>query len=392
MKSLRTYIISVSCLLVIYLVAQYNRPDTINWTESFSSNQKIPFGTYVLYNRLHDIFPKAQIETYHEPVYNVVNDHGIKHATYIIICSALNLNEYDYKKLQTFIKNGNDVFISAAYFGDQVQKNLKVSTQSLFRGIKSSPRLKFVNKTLDTDKLYSVDKGIGGIYFDSIDTAKATVLGTDGSGDVNFIKYSLGKGTLYLNANPLMFTNYSIFNRKSTGYASTALSFVKNDDNVIWDQYYAVGREDDESSMRVFLRNPSMRWAFYIAFFSLVIFVLYEIKRRQRIIPLIEPLENETLSFVNVVGQVYYEQRDNTNISNKKVLYFLEHVRTAYNLKTHPLDDAFADSLAQKTGIEHAFAIKLVNYLNYIGNKTNITVSELKGLNKHIEEFYKQSR
>src|SRR6185437_7787947 len=100
---------------------------------------------------------------------------------------------------------------------------------------------------------------------------------------------------------------------------------------VTWDQYYSVGREDDGSTMRVFLRNTRLRWAFYIAFFGLILFVLYEMKRRQRIIPVIEPLENSTISFVNVVGQVYYEQHDNVNIGNKKIQYFLEHLRTQYN-------------------------------------------------------------
>jgi hypothetical protein len=381
----------MSCLLILYLVAQYNRPNAVDWSESFKSDDKIPFGTYVLYNRINDIFPKARVEIFREPVYNVINDHGIKHASYLIICSAVNLNEYDYQKLLKFIKNGNDVFISAAYFGSEFKKELNTETAVQMQVIKAAAGVKFVNPALDTTKVYHVGKGIGGIYFNSIDTAKAVVLGTDIYHHSNFIKYALGKGNLYLNANPLMFTNYSLFNRQSAEYASTALSYIKNDGNLIWDQYYASGREGDESSMRVFLRIPALRWAFYIAFFSLVVFVLYEVKRRQRIIPVIEPLQNATLGFVNVVGQVYYEQRDNQDISSKKVLYFLEHLRTGYNLKTNPLDELFIESFSQKTGIEHAFAKELVDYLNFISTKTTVNNKELIALNQLIEKFYTQS-
>src|ERR1700744_462617 len=114
MKSLRTYIITISCLLVIYLVAQYNRPNAVDWSETYNSSDKIPFGTYVLYSRLTDVFPKARIETFREPAYNVINDHGINKGAYLVICRSVDFNEYDYKKLTTVIKNVNDVVISAA--------------------------------------------------------------------------------------------------------------------------------------------------------------------------------------------------------------------------------------------------------------------------------------
>jgi len=392
MKSLRVYIITLSVLITIYIVAQYNRPKAINWTETFSSTDKIPFGTYILYNRLNDIFPNAKVQAVREPVYNVINDLKITHGTYLIVSNSVNLNEYDYKKLITFIKNGNDVFISAAYFGDEIKKELKIETMAEFQDLKSSVGIKFLNKQLDSNKVYDTKRAMGQTYFSSLDTVTTTALGSNTFHHVNFLKYSAGKGNLFLNCNPLMFTNYSLFSKDGGKYAATALSFVKNNSSLIWDQYYALGRDDEDSSMRVFLRNNALRWAFYISFFSLITFVLYEVKRRQRTIPVIEPLENSTLSFVNVVGQVYYEQRDNLNIVNKKILYFLEHLRTKYNLKTNPLDQLFIDSFSQKTGINHGFATELVNCINFLTAKHVVTNNELIKLNQLIEQFYNQSK
>jgi hypothetical protein len=391
MRSLRIYIISLAVLIIIYLVAQYNRPKAVNWSETFSSNDKIPFGTYIIYNRLNDIFPGAKVQTLREPIYNVINDRQITHATYLIISNAINLNEYDYKKLIQFVRNGNDVFIAASYFGDELKKELKIEINVEFKDIDPPGGLKFINKQLDTNKIYHSNKGMGDIYFSQLDTAAIVALGSNTNGHINFLRYSTGKGNLFLNANPRMFTNYSLFNTQGSDYASTALSFVKNDKVLIWDQYYALGREDEGSSMRVFLRNSTLRWAFYIAFFSLIVFVLYEMKRRQRIIPVIEPLENSTLNFVNVVGQVYYDQHDNRNISNKKILYFLEHLRTQYNLKTNPPDQVFIDNFSNKTGVEHEFAVELINYINYLGTAQQITNAELIKLNQLIEQFYNQS-
>jgi hypothetical protein len=392
MKSLKTYIVCVAVLLIVYLVAQYNRPNAVNWSETYNSNDKIPFGTYVIFHRIGDIFPGSRVETFHEPVYNVINDHGIRHGTYLIICNDVNFNEFDFQKLKGFIKAGNNVLISASYFGDQLKKELNIETATQLNNIKDAGGVKFINPSLDTNKIYSVGKGIGGVYFTQMDTSKAIVLGTDQTHHINYLKYSFGKGSLYLNANPLMFTNYSVFNKSSEQYAAIALSFVKADNYIIWDQYYATGREDDGSSMRVFLRNAMLRWAFYIAFFSLIAFVLFDIKRRQRIIPIIEPLKNSTLDFVTVVGQVYYEKRNNANIAQKKILYLLANLRDEYHVQINKIDQDFKDKLVSKLNIEPSFAGELVSYFQYINNQNSVSDSELIELNKLIEKFYKQSR
>lgn len=392
MKSLKLYIIILSGLLLIYLVAQFNRPKAIDWSETFSSTDKIPYGTYIVYNRLNDIFPGAKIESFREPVYNVLNDHGISHGTYLVICSSANVNEYDVQKLMKFVKAGNDVFIAASDFGGELSKRLKIELATEFRGLNTSIGLKFTGKYLDTSKVYSIGENSGAVYFRKFNTDTAIVLGENTLHHANFLKYPFGKGNLYLSAAPIMFTNFSLLKTSGNAYAAVALSRVKNDDHLIWDQYYATGREGEDSTIRVFLRNESLHWAFYIAFFSLIIFVLYEMKRRQRIIPVIEPLENATLAFVNTVGQVYFEEHNNLNLANKKILYFLEHLRDKYNLKTTVLDKEFTDSFSQKTGVGDDFAGNMVNYFSYLSKQQNVTNSELIELNRLIEQFYIKSR
>ncbi len=392
MKSLKLYIIFLSVILIIYMVAQFNRPKAIDWTESYKSDDKGPFGTYILYNRLSDIFPNARVESFREPMYNVINDHKVTNGTYIIICKSANINEYDYEKLVKFVKAGNDLFIAADYFGDGLTKKLNLETGIEFNGLTSSLGSKFISGQLDTQKVYDIGKGAGAIYFNKFSEDTAVVLGTNFYHHANFLRYRLGKGNLFLNTNPLMFTNYSILSGKGNDYAATALSFVKNHEHLIWDQYYAAGREGEDSSTRVLLRNAALRRAFYIAFFSLIIFVLYEVKRRQRIIPIMQPLENSTLSFVSTVGQVYFERHDNLNISKKKIVYFLEHLRVEYNLKTNPLDNEFIENLSRKTGIEPDFAARLVNYINIISAQSDVSNQELIDLNKLIEQFYTNAR
>jgi hypothetical protein len=341
-----------------------------------------------LYNRINDIFQGAKIQAYREPPYNVINDHGIKFANYLIINNSVNPNDVDYDKLLAFIKKGNNVFMSAANFGDELYKKLKISTYLDFNFSKGDRNLRFTNKYLDTNNTYLLDSKINNYYFSEFDTAKAIVLGITQNKKVNFLKYPIGKGNLYLHSNPYLFTNFALLDSSERAYAETSLSYIKNSNVILLDQYYALGREEDSSSMRVFLKNPTLRWAFYISVFSLLLFVIYEIKRRQRIIPVIEALENSTLSFVNVVGQVYYEQHDNKNICHKKIAYLLEHIRTLYNLKTSVLDDEFIKSLAHKTGIDAGFVEELIKYVDLLSGIEKISNAELIKLNKLMEEFY----
>jgi hypothetical protein len=160
---------------------------------------------------------------------------------------------------------------------------------------------------------------------------------------------------------------------------------------VLWDEYYTQGREGDDNTMRVFLRHEPLKWAFRIGFFSLILFVFYEMKRRQRIIPVIEPLKNSSLDFVNVVGQVYYEQHNNQNIAQKKITYFLEHLRSKYYLWTNPLDEEFIEKLTLKTGIEGNLATEIVNHVNYLNTLDRVSDRDLILLNQLIQQFYNQS-
>jgi len=55
-------------------------------------------------------------------------------------------------------------------------------------------------------------------------------------------------------------------------------------------------------------------------------------------------ISRSTLSF-------WHEQHNNSNIAQKKVTYFLEHIRTKHFIRTNLLNDDFVDLLAHKSGV-----------------------------------------
>ena len=391
MKELKIYISIASALLIIYLIAQVNKPKPIDWTPTYHRESKIPLGTYILYNSLPKLFPGAKIKNFREPVYNVTTDHSITDATYLIVAGNVHLYEADIKRLLTFVKSGNDVLICANDFGNDLYKKLKVDTYPSGGMQNNADSIHFVSKHNNPGKKYPLRKELTQYYLGEIDTVHMVSLAQNTSGGSTYIKYSLGKGTLYLCTEPFLFSNFNLLNTAGAEAAAKTLSFLKNNKNILWDDFYTLGREGEASPMRVIFKSVQLKWAYLISLITLVIFVCYEMKRRQRIIPVTDPLANSTLSFVNVVGQLYYEQRNNRNISDKKITYFLEYLRNKYYLKTNLLNSEFIANLSQKTGISLPFANELVAYITQMETKNAVTDKELITLNHLIEKFYSEA-
>ncbi|MBE7177074.1 MAG: DUF4350 domain-containing protein, partial [Mucilaginibacter polytrichastri] len=137
---------------------------------------------------------------------------------------------------------------------------------------------------------------------------------------------------------------------------------------------------------------PDLRWAWYLASGILLLFVLAEVKRRQRAIPVLVPPANRSLEFVNVVGQVYYEEHNNADLAAKMGLYFHEYLRTRFELQLQPDDPKFAELLARKSNMDAALVKNLLAQVNYAQQAPQITDKELIELNTLLENFYKETR
>jgi len=374
-------------LIVVYIVAEYNRPRPLNWQPTLSYEDKIPYGTYILYNELHQVFPGSKLVGTNEDFYDQFHDNPDSSSNYLIIANAVNLSRFDFKELSNYVSAGNSVFIAAESFG-KLGDTLNFETNSKTGNVMY---INFTNPKLKTAKGYRFDNAVAGNYFSRFDTAKATVLAKNENNKTTLLKYRFGQGSLFLCADPKIFTNYGLLNTDGADFSAKALSYMPVRSVIYWDHLQNGDYVEDESPVRVFFRYPSLKWAYYTTLVGLLIFILYEKKRRQRIIPVIEPLKNTSVDFVKVVGQVYYEQRNNANLAQKKILYFLEYVRTNYYLKTNFLDQEFIDKLAQKTGIERSFTDDLVMHIHYIRGQ-RVSDAELIKLNELIEQFYQKTR
>lgn len=393
MRGLRLYLVGSAIVMLLYLIAQYYKPKPTDWTPTYLKDDKIPFGTYILYHELQSIYPKAVISPSRLPVYNTLKGHNFVNTNYLLIAGEVKMDEYDYEELVKYMQRGNNVFIAAYQLGGLLGDTLKLKMNSVFNyEKKKGTQLNFVNPALKEKQGFVFDKGLGDQYFSLVDTSRATALGRNDAGAVSFVKYSFGKGALYLLPSPQLLSNYNLLNPSGAAYVAKVLSFLPVAEKVIWDENNTRGNVDDASVLRVLFQHDQLRWAYYLALTGLLIFVIFEMKRRQRIIPVIEPLKNTSVDFVKVVGKVYYQQRDNRDIVQKKINYFLEYVRSHYRLKTTNLDEEFIAALLQKSEVNESLVRELMDAINKVNKAVVVNDNQLINLNKLIEKFYKQAQ
>ena len=391
MKDLKLYIAIALLALGMFLYIRYNRPSPVNWSKTYVKTDKIPYGTYILYQQLPALFEGIPIKPYQKRMYNTVEELGGTSDSYILVTPHVDIDEPDYAKIISYVEAGNDVLIAAYEHGRILADSLNVRARGDFSFGDSLASVHFTNPNLKPDRKYTYDRQIGADYFVKFDTARATVLATNDKGKAIFLRYKLGQGNLYLLSSPDYFTNYALLTTDGAAFASTALSYLNPQQQIIWDDYQTLGNLGQQSPMRVFLNNDYLRPAYLIALFSLLAFVLYGIKRRQRMIPIVAPLENTSIAFAKVVSSVYYHQRDNRDILAKQHTYFMEYVRATYRIKPGDNEVDFIAQLSARSGVDESILRPIMQGMYDVRSGKHIDDKALVAHHRHIEDFYQQT-
>ncbi|PST84743.1 DUF4350 domain-containing protein [Pedobacter yulinensis] len=391
MRGYRAYLVTGIVLLVIYLVAQYNKPVATNWTQTFSSKDKIPFGTLVLAERLTDVVPGSRVTESAQPVYNTLNSRRFRKTAYLIVAGSVELGKEDLSRLQQFAASGNSVFIATYNFGKTFSQAFGISQSFAFTAAaaKKGPAINFTNPALRRNAGFRFDKQIGRTYFRKLDSTRATVLGTDENNRANFLRYKIRKGFIYLLADPALLSNYQLLNADGADYAARSLSYLAGSHNVLLDTYYSIGIRHSSDTLRVFFSHEPLRYAYYLTISGLLLFVLFEVKRRQRIIPVADPLENSSVAFTKVVSSVYFHEGNHLDIAQKRLTALKEFLRARFFIDAKTLN---AETLEHKTGARPATARLLFQRMQAVEQATTLTEGELLSFNEIIEQFYKQTR
>lgn len=357
-KSLKLYIAFLVLLLSVIIAIDLNAPKPINWTPTYSLKEKAPLGTYVFNKQVATVLKNRKINKinttpyeYLDPLYDydsLVNNYTVK-GTFLIISEFPNIDSESLTELFYFADHGNDVFLSMKTFPDALLDSLKLDYRSDFE-YTSKSKFWLANPALENEK-YHLEEGIGNNYFSKIDTLNTTVLGYQGNDDkkINFIKVPYKKGHFYLHTQPVAFTNFHLLKDNHHQYAAKVLSYIP-EGNIYWYTKDINGNGISQSPLRFIFSEPALRAAWYLLLSGFVVFIIFNAKRKQRVVPIIKPLENTTIDFTKTIGNLYFQEGNHDTIMNKKIIYFLDKIRQDYLLETTVLDDQFIKKLHLKTG------------------------------------------
>jgi ABC-type Zn uptake system ZnuABC Zn-binding protein ZnuA len=120
-------------------------------------------------------------------------------------------------------------------------------------------------------------------------------------------------------------------------------------------------------------------------------YLLLNVKRNQRTIPVIEKPKNESLDFVKTIGKLYYEKQDHLNLAQKMCTYFLEHIRSKYFINTSNLNNTFIEQLSGKSGVTQAEVEQLVSSIQAIQIANQISQQQLNFYYQQFNQFYKNT-
>ena len=373
-KEKRLYIF-LAVFFILYVIVEQYKPEELVWIPTFSQKDKQPYGGYVLYERLDDFFESKELSF--QTIYE------LRDSTYdnlMILATEFSPPEEDVEVLLQKIANGSSAFIGASYFSESFLDSLGLELDNEF----------FEPTTIGTVDSVKVRIGDEGAYYpsnlvltafekDSSWVAAAT------SKKAILIYKNFGKGKLILTTLPLAFTNYGLLKSEGLKLPALALNLLSTG-KVVYNRYYHSGRMESETPLRYLISQAPLRWALNLTLLGLIVLLIIGSRRKQRVIPVLDPKENTTLLFIKTMGGLYHREGKHASASQKLISHFLKSIREKYYIKDLFNEAAYAQ-LSSKTGIKKTEVIQTFEIIQHVKNGGMVSEDMLTELNQRIEKF-----
>lgn len=394
------YYIIVAVLLGLYTWVQMNETAAKEEEkESFAHDRSIAYGSQVLYERLNDYFPDAEVEVWDYSPYDYLPDAYSGNSGYIFINDNIITDEYNVRELLHYVEMGNHVLLVSRRMPFFLTDTFGISINYGFAEDVDSTALNFLHPAYKNGAKLNIPRDFVYAYmkFEENDSLQRSALAQNFKQEINMVKINYGEGTLILSTLPKLFTNYHLLYEDNYRYANYAFSFLPKDlETIYWDNYFKIeqeeARERDRDPLRYVLSQEALKWALRIAIALGFLFVLFQSKRKQRIIPLVKPLPNASLDFIDTIGRLYYQQGEHGKLANKLIKLWKDHIWHQYRLRADLFTDDFMWQLSGKSGVPKEQIKNLCHEIDKIQRQQVLNANELINFHTELASFYKQSK
>ncbi|GAA4157734.1 hypothetical protein GCM10022217_18090 [Chryseobacterium ginsenosidimutans] len=343
-KTFKIYAVIFIVVMVILALFEVNKTESTDWRKNFKTTQKSPFGLFVFNNEIKDLF-KNKVKKIDQTPYDYYSQN--KKGNHNILVIEHEVDGESWNKILDQVSNGSDAMLIVSEIPKDISDSIGYYDSQI--SFEDENVLKLTDTKYQNDFI-RLDKFPSGRGFTFI-KPNVEVLGKtvekNNSDQANFIKVKFGKGNIYVHCEPLFITNYYLLKSGNVKYAQDVFSYL-DDKETLW--FLESNSKASQFFLRFILSNPALKYAWWVLLGGLVLFIFFNAKRKQRIVPIIEPLKNTSVDFVKSIGNLYLQEGDFHDMMAKKAQYFLNKVRMDLLIDTKNLDEEFAKKLHLKTG------------------------------------------
>ena len=389
---------------IIYL--ETSQKKELNWAPSYNNESNLPLATKVLFKSLKKTLKPGTIKEVNKPPFEFLKDSSDTiNGTYFFVNEYVSFDEDEAHKILNWVRKGNTLFIAGKGIGKTILDtlNLKTEAYSELSNFEHKPLLQLTNPAFQTHKPYELDLEVYTLHFNKVDSLNTISLGTfelskkenteKNNKLIHFVKQRFGDGEIVIHLMPQVFTNYFLLKEDQLAYTQSVLSYLNTNttDHLYWDNYVKNDKSAPATPLYILLNNERLKWAYYIVLLGTIMWVYFKGKRKQRAIPVIEPLPNQTLAFTKTIAGMYLDKKDHKSIATHLINHFFDYMRSHHQMKTDKINTDFITRAASKTGNTIEDTKRLLDYIMYIQQNKSIRQEQLITLNKKIENFKAQN-
>lgn len=403
MKGSRIYILSVVLLAVVLMFIQMRLPHDFIWQESFATDDREPYGCFVFDSIMRQTLPHGY-EVKNLSIHKLSKECREKKQNVLIVAPLISLSGSDCRSLKRLAEGGSDIIVAARNTNDsQTDSVLKkefgiryvayayVTEYEVLNAVKTNnmkhvfDSIRWNHDDVFPQKEYRCYAFVTNPYLLVLDeNHKGRVLAYTGEKVVAY-RMRLGKGSITFVSTNLAFTNYGVISSSISGYTMRLMSQIAGRHVVRTTTFLpspdkAVGGY--ESPTGYFFKEPPLRLALLLSVCAVIIFMIFNARRRQRAIPVLPTKKSNSLEFTQLIGSLYWQSHDNTDLVRKKYSLFCDKIRrqTGIDIGNVADDENNFSQLSRHTGIGSEEIKRMILNARFLTFKEiGISDNELKG-------------
>ncbi|MBL6445568.1 hypothetical protein JMN32_04565 [Fulvivirga sp. 29W222] len=388
-------VLLIAVFLFFFFTAGSNK--FYNWSETYKIDSKQPYGGYI-YHELMKTHYDENFTIIESPVAASLSADQ-EQSLYVFLGREAYYRYEDLDSLTSFVSAGNSALLATTAFPYDLSYEIYFDECGV---ISSEPAEKIMMKFEKEPEEYAYEyimywRPVSNYwsYLDSLEcTDVVEVLAYFNEDKPNFFRVKFGEGYFYFHTTPLVFGNYYLKNEESLAYVEQVMSYFQVR-QVYWDEFSKTPFDEAESKdspLKYILSQPPLKWAWYLLLITSFIYMIFYAKRRQRIIPVLEPNTNTTIEFAETMGYLYFEEQNHKKIADHKMNLFLSYIRHNYNLLTNVLDDNLIKRVSLKSQVPFEEVEKIFKEYQRLDFKVEISADDLVAFHEMIESFYQKSK